>query len=817
MKRNKIMKNPLRNLRKKLVFVGAIVATSLALGAATIANFGPDRPTKVWTAQENGFNYVTYNSYTGVPNGIGDERDFLRGVVTGRDANWQDPVANVANNDKVTAKVYIHNNADPLLNSAPGNPGIARNVNVKIDIPKGLLADHEVKTTISADNAIPKAVYDTLDISGVNDSLFQLKYVPGSAKLAGQTLPDSIFTTGLKLEDQKGCFEFIREITFEMQVQKPGYQIQKTARLKGEDSTKWRKEVNAKRGDLIEWRISFQNIGSTQLDDVKVVDDLPSYTDVVPGSVELVNSNYPNGFKYDASAIQNNGDMVNVDIQDYLPGSNAFLYLETKIEDHKDIQCGIHQIANVVYVTPNGLGTLNDNAKVNVINSNQCVETVTSCDSLTVDKLTIKKGETANFTANATAQGSATINGYIFKVNGNTLQDSASKTFAYKGTSAGAHTVSVTVRFSNGEKTSANCQKTITVEEDVMSIVCESLTAPKYLLKVNEKVVFTAKATTQNTTVKNYIFSVDGKQVQKSASDKFEFMQSKAGSYFVSVAVESADGQVVTSDNCVKSVDVEVEPMVVCKSLTAPTYSLKKGQSTVFTAEATKTGNVTITSYVFTVNGVEAQKSASNKFTFNATTLGKFDVAVEVVSSIGNTTSSNCVKSVDVVEEIKPIYRCESFSLSKNSVKIGERFTATVRVTAKDGATFKMATFTFGDEATDQNKTVTNIIKDGVVTVDHSYNKVGTYGPRVKLTFEVNGKMVDVEDPKCAAEIKVTPNEIVKCTVPGKTHLPANDPDCKVLGVTTLPKTGMEGIAGLFAGVTAAGAALHRKLTLRRK
>jgi uncharacterized repeat protein (TIGR01451 family) len=388
----------------KKISIALITLVTLALlGTAAVANFGPERPTRVWTPQENGFNYVTYNSYTSVPNGIGDERDFLRGVVKQRDNQWADPVKDIVNNDTVTAKILIHNNADPLLNDAPGNPGIARNVNVKVEIPKGVKQVHDVKSTISASNAQPTAVYDTLTLSGINDSQFELDFVPGSARLGNQILPDSIFTTGYTMDDQKGCFEYLREITFDMKVTKPGYQIQKTARIKGEDSTKWRKVVNAKRGDLIEWRISFQNIGSTQLNDVAVVDDLPSFTEVTPGSVELVNSNFPNGFKFGSDAVQNNGDQVNVNIDDYLPGSNAFLYLETKIVDAKEIQCGIHQIANVAYVTPAGLGTLNDNAKVNIINE-ECdkpSKPIYSCDAVRAVLLSKNKYQ---FTVDTTAE-----------------------------------------------------------------------------------------------------------------------------------------------------------------------------------------------------------------------------------------------------------------------------------------------------------------------------------------------------------------------------------------------------------------------------
>jgi len=460
------MKNLLSKLPKTLLAFGAALFATVAFSMVAMASFGPDRATRVWTPQENGFNHVTFNSYTGVT-GVGDERDFLRGVVKGRDSQWTDPIKDVSNNDTVTAKIYIHNDADPLLNDAPGKPGVAKNVRVSIDIPTGLDKTHEVTSSISADNAKPQSIFDTLDVDSINDSLFQLSYVPGSAKLGGTVLSDSIFTTaGLNIGDQNGCFKYLREITFEMKVEKPGYQIQKSARLKGEDSTKWRKVVNAKRGDSIEWRISFQNIGSTRLNNVKVVDDLPSYTEVVPGSVEIVNSAIPNGYKYDSSAIQNNGDMVNVDIADYAPGSNAFLYLETKIKDVDAIRCGTYQITNVAYVTPAGLGTLNDNAKVNIINDQECVEPIVSCDSLNAlffnNKM--KLGDTVNLKVGFTAID-VSLDSIVFKVDGKIVQDGSSNEFSYTPTVAGEHTISATLMTSQGPISSEACNTTIKVQE----------------------------------------------------------------------------------------------------------------------------------------------------------------------------------------------------------------------------------------------------------------------------------------------------------------------------------------------------------------
>src|SRR5579859_7520180 len=137
------------------MLAGVLLATSLS--ATAQATFGPDRPTRVWSTQENGFNYVTFNSFTGVPNGIGDERAFFNGVQVGIDPNWTNPVQNVKQDAEVEGKIYIHNNADPNLNSVSDGKGsfvgIAHNVTVQVNIPSAVQQTQDLRATKSADNA----------------------------------------------------------------------------------------------------------------------------------------------------------------------------------------------------------------------------------------------------------------------------------------------------------------------------------------------------------------------------------------------------------------------------------------------------------------------------------------------------------------------------------------------------------------------------------------------------------------------------------------------------------------------------------------
>jgi uncharacterized repeat protein (TIGR01451 family) len=563
------MKNLLNKLPKKLLVLVLTVAIFAGLGTAAVANFGPDRPTRQWTEQENGFDYVTFNSFTGVPNGIGDERDFLRATINGSNQTWTDPVGDVTNNDKVTAKIYIHNNADKLLNDEAGQPGVARDVNVRIEIPTGLQEAHEVTSYISASNAQPKTIYDDLDITSLNDSLFELGYVPGSARLGGlngTVLSDDIFTSGINIGDQKGCFEYVREITFELEVKKPGYLLQKSARIKGEGPQDWRKVVNAERGDVIEWRIYFENTGSTVLDDVSIIDDLPTYTEINPSSIELVNANNPNSYFYGPEAVQRGGDRVNVIIDDYNPGGQAFLFMESTIEDHQDIQCGNFQVANVAYAIPNygdfRLDTINSNAKVNIINE-ECEEPeeVTACDGLIADRLSLNVGESTDLTAEASTTGPA-LEGFIFTVNGEEVQNSDSDTYTLTATEARSYEVRATAKFANGNKTSEECVKTITAVEETEPVYsCDMLTVS---FVKDRTYKFTVDTTAQNgATVKSYHFDFgDDTDVLLTDKNVVEHSYAKDGTYKASVEVTfDVNGEMkkVSSKDCEKTLTFSEE------------------------------------------------------------------------------------------------------------------------------------------------------------------------------------------------------------------------------------------------------------------
>ena len=373
----KIHKRILSILLSLLIFVG--------LTSTVFAAFGPSRPTKEWSPSVSGFDYVTFNSFTGVPNGIGDERDFLRGVQVGRDSIWSDPVANVTQDAEIEIKAYIHNGADPDLNNLPGTPGVAKNVVVRAAIPSGVNQSHDTTFYISADNANPGTVYDTVTATGANNGYFSLEYIPGSAKLNQNgnvtTLSDNIVGSGVALEDIPGCFEYVREVTFRVKVKMPHYTLNKKVRLEGQTSNDWKENIKVKPGQTVEWKLEFFNIGKTVLNDVVILDQIPVNLTVVPGSVKLIDGNFPNGYVFGSDAVQNNGRQVNIKIGSVNPGINSIIAFKTKVDEAPELKCTTKQLINSAYATPsNPSTTITDNASITVEDSN-CPTTITKLPS----------------------------------------------------------------------------------------------------------------------------------------------------------------------------------------------------------------------------------------------------------------------------------------------------------------------------------------------------------------------------------------------------------------------------------------------------
>jgi hypothetical protein len=217
-------------IKSTIVAVSA-VAFSVAIPATTFASYFPaDRQTYTCgttrpdgTTPCEGADHVTFDSFINNPV-VGDERPFLAGSLGG--ANVQDRLK-VKDGDVITVRAYVHNNADP--NKIGAAAAIAKNVRIRVLVPTASQKDTNIIGFISASNATPGTVNDTMSVFADTD--FTVAYVAGSAKFDYK--PDGVNATtvalgdnivsgnGASLGDINGCFQYSGYVTLQVKVSMP--------------------------------------------------------------------------------------------------------------------------------------------------------------------------------------------------------------------------------------------------------------------------------------------------------------------------------------------------------------------------------------------------------------------------------------------------------------------------------------------------------------------------------------------------------------------------------------------------------------------
>jgi hypothetical protein len=213
----------------RIVAAAVVAVTTLATTATAFAGYYPaDRQTYTCVTADNcpGADHVTFNSFTNNP--VVDERPFLAGSING--ANVQDRLK-VKDGDQVVVRAYVHNNADATKMGGESKT-IAKNVKFKLLVPTASQNDTNMIGFISADNASPAMINDTMSVYG--DSNFTLEYVKGSAQFTHKPdgtnqvttkLSDDIAATGAALGDINGCFAYSGYVTVVVKVHMPTTEV----------------------------------------------------------------------------------------------------------------------------------------------------------------------------------------------------------------------------------------------------------------------------------------------------------------------------------------------------------------------------------------------------------------------------------------------------------------------------------------------------------------------------------------------------------------------------------------------------------------
>ncbi|HSX42865.1 MAG TPA: hypothetical protein VLF59_02150 [Candidatus Saccharimonadales bacterium] len=218
-------------MKKLPFFAAAVVAVTTVVTTATaFAGYYPaDRQTYTCTTPNNckGADHVQFNSFTNNPV-VGDERPFLAGSING--AAVQDRMQ-VKDGDVITVRAYVHNNADATLMGSEDKT-VAKNVKFRLIVPTAAQNDTNIIGFISADNANPAMVNDTMSVYAASN--FTLEYVKGSAEfdhkadgtnqITTKLGDDIVSSTGTSLGDINGCFAYSGYIYVQVKVHMTGGQ-----------------------------------------------------------------------------------------------------------------------------------------------------------------------------------------------------------------------------------------------------------------------------------------------------------------------------------------------------------------------------------------------------------------------------------------------------------------------------------------------------------------------------------------------------------------------------------------------------------------
>lgn len=430
----------IRSLSKKAKLAVAVLAIGVIAAPIVHAEFYPNRPTFDYNKFAQGedcndpnavgrqggrcgsMEGPVFNSFVNTPS-YGDERAFVDARRSDQTAagSYKNVLNDVTGGSKeVVVRMYIHNNANTSTNAS--GKGIAKNTNVRLALPTGEGSAQRAVGYISADNATPQVVEDTVDFTA-NEN-FSLAYKPGSAiiysngPVNGSPISDSVVTTGAPIGHNAldgnlpGCFEYeaVVQVTLTVTPQKVPYMnLDKAVRKAGETgAASWKSEVNAKPGEEVEWMLNTKNTGQAPLTNVVTRDVLPPHVELVPGSVSYRDAKGTQALS-DEPLFQSGYNSGRYD-----PNDNTIITFKTTVlDDFAD--CEI-RVRNVAYAhAAEYPQDIRDDADV-IITKEDCDEEPPvlpyySCDIL---KGVYGENRSVKFTTEATAEDGASIKGYVY-------------------------------------------------------------------------------------------------------------------------------------------------------------------------------------------------------------------------------------------------------------------------------------------------------------------------------------------------------------------------------------------------------------------
>lgn len=315
----------------------------------------------------------------GITTPLTDEREFIgiRDAATGNQGKnnvWSIGDVNIEEGKTYIVRMYVHNNNPKGLNA------VAKDVTAQVDLPNLVSSEARITGFINASNATPSRYWDSLNLKSADGRRFFLDYIEGSALFEnnvwknGITLSDSLVTSaGVKLGYDKldgnlpGCYQYSGVVTFKIKPVFENTSIIKQVRMKGDKD--WKKAIDAKVGDTVEYRIHYKNLNDGNVANVVVNDSLPNNMEYIKGTTRLIRADIPNGATYNEDKLLTDG----VNIGNYAVRGDGYVRFFAKVVD-KNLACGNNRLINWAKASANGFA-IQDNADVYI--NKVCNETPT--------------------------------------------------------------------------------------------------------------------------------------------------------------------------------------------------------------------------------------------------------------------------------------------------------------------------------------------------------------------------------------------------------------------------------------------------------
>jgi len=267
--------------------------------------------------------------------------------------------------------IYYHNGAPDAAENT------AKDVVAKANIPVTAGNNFTISASLSASNA--QTVYSSQKGGDINLKVLgsipqTISLVPNSTvwmpdrATSQQTMPNTITTSGVSLNDIKGCWDYAGFVKFRVQVSniQPNADLSIVKTVKNvSDNTGYFNQVNADTLETVEFKIVASNTGDANLTQVKITDSLPGKLTYVSGSQNVSKSHSGNLFSGGVVVSLNAGEQVTLTFRATVAGSHEFPIGTTDLVNTATVQSFDSQFP---------VGPKSDTAKVVVQRQLQALE-----------------------------------------------------------------------------------------------------------------------------------------------------------------------------------------------------------------------------------------------------------------------------------------------------------------------------------------------------------------------------------------------------------------------------------------------------------